>query len=171
MLQYYKMQLCFLLEKEADAISFYLNQKLNNLKEGGIISCYTEIDELHLGFPFLKPTQHMVIYRVDKMMGDLDNRRYFWKNLPAQELKGCREFFYNPAKEFFQTEDITRWTNELDALTDKDKELKNELTEKASSLINDIKGYIMVRAVVSDRRLEELEKELDNKYLKSIINI
>jgi hypothetical protein len=177
------MELCFLLNESEKKKDYLLNRDLENLKDEGIISKYTTIQEEFLGFPLPEPQNGIVVYRVDNLLIDLAYLKGLWGTIPSNRLTTIINNFCDTAIKFFGSYDISRWTAELDALNEKDKkfcpkydpgdgkELNNELAEEAYWLIRDFKGYTMARAVIEEGKLEELEQKLDGKYLKKIINI
>ncbi|MFW9880079.1 MAG: hypothetical protein ACFFG0_43950, partial [Candidatus Thorarchaeota archaeon] len=136
------MQLCYLLNESENGRSQLtqqserqLTQRLEKLKGEGVITDYTTIDELHLGFQFLNPGSEG-IYRVDNVIEDLDKvikefkkgeieikayGRNWWKKIgDIEELNQLRKTFHDNATAFFRTEDITKWRAELNALNEID---------------------------------------------------
>ncbi len=188
------MQLCFLLEKEPNFNNSLLKCKLEKLKDEEVISDYTTIKEEFLGFPLLKP-ENVRVYRVDNVIIDLDRviQKYnngrtnlktvgsdWWEKInDIGRLNKIRKNFYDSATAFFRSDNIKRWTTELNALNEIDKnfhlndnpELRNELAYEAFWLIEDCKGYFMVRAVIADGKLPKLEEKLDGKYVRRTINV
>lgn len=187
-------------QKESNLMDKLLKTKLDRLKKEKVVSSYTVIQGTMLGFPAEKPCNTM-IYRVDNVVQDLDkliqkygskeeakleaelNAIRGWANAKIEnpkeikKIKEIRKRFYDNAKSFFGTADISRWTVELNELKGEDPKFKeednrgckNKLAYEAFLAIIYGSGYIMTRAVVADKKLPQLEQALDGKYIRRTI--
>ena len=94
-------------------------------------------------------------------------------------MKKVRKLFYDRARAFFGTDDISRWNIEMDALDGADlsfkeedkRDCKNKLSKEAFLALIYGSGYVMARAVVVDGKLPQLEQGLDGKYVTRTINV
>ena len=187
--------------RENELMDALLQKRLDRLQNKGVISGYTTIEGTYLGFPISKPANTM-IYRVDNVVRDLDKvvQEYKsgeaqleselkkvrgWQNAEItspQEVKGvkkARKLFYDQAHAFFGTDDISRWTAEIDALDGADPSFKendkrgckNKLSKEAFLALIYGSGYVMARVVVVDGKLLQFEQGLDGKYIRRTINV